>query len=360
MSFVPPGNLNTGNVTSNVPSSPTITHSTLLGFQWSGTGFSILVVAARLAIRLKTFRRLQIDDYLITTGAILNIAWCVLWTIIGNDLYASSHSDPAPTSSQHGANNSHNKESQHRMLANYILASYIVMWSCLWAVKSSFMAFFYGLRNRVRSQRILWWIVLVLIVASYIACIAMLNYQCQGNKASDSAKYCLSRGVLDQERRWSILKTTMDIVTDVSIVILSGNIVWRAQIPLKRKAVLTFFCSLTVFMVVIAVVRVVGTGDITRLQLWNSIEMTTAIFVACFASFRSLYSRSRSSRQDKEPTVSASDRAPAREHILVQSTFSMDVTSSEHPLWDRQPSTESQDVLWAEQKVPGTSTYISS
>ncbi|KAI1770227.1 hypothetical protein F4818DRAFT_446521 [Hypoxylon cercidicola] len=318
---------------------PGVSHLTLLGIQWSGTGFSILVVTARLAVRLKIFRKLQIDDYFIIAATILNIAWCITCTVIGRDLYAFVDSSRTPTSSQEDLF----KHSTRSLRGNLI--NYIIMWSCLWAIKFSFMAFFYGLGNRIKSQRILWWGVLAMIVASYAVSIGLLDYQCLGSPASDFSGI----SYVALHFAWSTL---------TGVVILSGNIVWRARIPLKKKLALTFFCSLTVFMVVIAIIRVTGTDDITWLQLCNSIEMTVAIFVACFASFRSLYSHSKSSRQDGGPTAFAL-RSPGREHIVVQSTFSTDVTSNEYSIRTQSPN-ESQDVLWADQKVSDTSTVISS
>lgn len=42
----------------------------------------------------------------------------------------------------------------------------------------------------------------------------------------------------------------MDISSDVLVVVVSGNIVWRASIPWKKKLMLSGICCLTVAMLV--------------------------------------------------------------------------------------------------------------
>ncbi|KAI0381479.1 hypothetical protein F5Y04DRAFT_255590 [Hypomontagnella monticulosa] len=64
-------------------------------------------------------------------------------------------------------------------------------------------------------------------------------------------------------------------------MIVSGNIVWRARIALKKKLALAFICSLTFVVIVISIIRLIrvaGTADISRLVLWNSLEMTIGKF----------------------------------------------------------------------------------
>lgn len=67
-----------------------------------------------------------------------------------------------------------------------------------------------------------------------------------------------------------------------TVVVLSANIVWRARIQWRKKVALGLICSLTVILVIVAIIRItiwsVGAfGDYSWLILLNSIEMTLGI-----------------------------------------------------------------------------------
>ena len=51
-------------------------------------------------------------------------------------------------------------------------------YSGLWAIKLSFMLFFKRLGRNVRRQNVLWWTILAVVVASWLACIGTIQYRC--------------------------------------------------------------------------------------------------------------------------------------------------------------------------------------
>ena len=59
------------------------------------------------------------------------------------------------------------------------LSSTVLFYTGLWAVKLSFLVFFRRLGNKVRNQKVLWWTVLGVTVATYIVCLGCYPYQCQ-------------------------------------------------------------------------------------------------------------------------------------------------------------------------------------
>ncbi|KAL4793873.1 hypothetical protein BDV19DRAFT_390854 [Aspergillus venezuelensis] len=65
--------------------------------------------------------------------------------------------------------------------------------------------------------------------------------------------------------------------------------------PLRKKLVLLILFSMTLLIMAVAIIRVAvntssdRTLDITWLNLWCSVEVATAIMVACVASFRQLF-----------------------------------------------------------------------
>lgn len=73
-------------------------------------------------------------------------------------------------------------------------------------------------------------------------------------------------------------------------------ILWRVSIPLRRKLLLVAIFSLTVIVMAVAIIRVAvvyrsytKNASLDWLFFWSSIEVATAIIVACLASFRQLF-----------------------------------------------------------------------
>ena len=51
-------------------------------------------------------------------------------------------------------------------------------YSGLWAIKLSFMLFFRRLGQNVTGQKYLWWTILVIVVASWLASLGTIHYRC--------------------------------------------------------------------------------------------------------------------------------------------------------------------------------------
>lgn len=62
-----------------------------------------------------------------------------------------------------------------------------------------------------------------------------------------------------------------------------SHVVWKSMLPLRKKLVLVAVCSMTVFMMICAIIRM-GLGlkerltDFSWFLLWNSVEMTLGTF----------------------------------------------------------------------------------
>ncbi|KAI1736964.1 hypothetical protein F4680DRAFT_235602 [Xylaria scruposa] len=282
-------------IDSDVLPPPSITRSSLLGTLWFGAAFTTISVTARLIIRRAILKRLQVEDYLVIVAVCLHVSSAILWTILGDNLYLTLDSVKNILDIQTFLDRS--GLSLHANLANYV-----IVWTGLWCVKLSFMAFFYGLGRHIKAQRYLWTSVLIFIVASYFVCIGVLDYRCLSSTGLNIISVCASQKTTDYEYTGARITAVLDIVTDALIVVVSGNIVWRVQITRRKKLALGAICSLTIFIIVVAIVRITGPPDQTWILLWSSIEMTTAIFVACIASFRTLYIQHKSSQPAKIPS----------------------------------------------------------
>lgn len=54
----------------------------------------------------------------------------------------------------------------------------VLFYSGLWAIKLSFMLFFRRLQQNVRNQKIVWWTILSIVVATWLACLGTIDYHC--------------------------------------------------------------------------------------------------------------------------------------------------------------------------------------
>lgn len=58
------------------------------------------------------------------------------------------------------------------------IATIILFYSSLWCVKLSFLIFFQRLGRNVQWQRVIWWSVFVVVIASYFSVIGTIEWHC--------------------------------------------------------------------------------------------------------------------------------------------------------------------------------------
>ncbi|MCJ1282375.1 hypothetical protein MMC26_001698 [Xylographa opegraphella] len=296
-----------------------VSQDTLLAVLWAGVAVSFCFFVFRIYVRMKVFHRVSVDDGFLLAAWIMSLGSASIWQAARKQLYlgvavASGESVALPT----------DFFSEMQTFLRSLLAAYLIQFTTLWSVKLSFLFFFRGLGRNVKRQRIIWWTAMAFVLASLAVCIGTLDYLCLASSVTYIIEYCESTRTVDMEYLALRLSTSLDILTDVSIILVSTNILWNIKINLRKKLALVGICSLTVFVIVVAIIRVVistkdDTLDLTWLILWGGVESSvgqssivvlssddprrngadcffhTAIIVACLASFRALYTRSENS-----------------------------------------------------------------
>ncbi|OCK82942.1 hypothetical protein K432DRAFT_274115, partial [Lepidopterella palustris CBS 459.81] len=260
---------------------------------WAGVIISSFFLIARIWIRIRILHRFQADDIFVISSWLLALANAAIWQAIWPQLYLTIDIGSGRLT-QYPANLIQQMETFLR--GNY--SAYVLSYTSLWSVKMSFLFFFRGLGEKIRSQRILWWCVLAFIVASYAVCIGTLDYICLFASGTDIIKKCSGHRAIWYEYITLRLATSLDVVTDFMIIVLSANIVMRVHIDLRKKLALLGICSLTAFIITITIVRVVVATDgkildLSWLILFQGAELSVAIIVACLATFRTLYTMSK-------------------------------------------------------------------
>jgi len=98
-----------------------------------------------------------------------------------------------------------------------------------------------------------------------------------------------------REEMYLYITAALDIFTDILIISLPIMLIPKVNISFKRKTLLGIALCLSIFMIVICIIRVTTCKlpnsiiDSTWLSLWQYIETNTAILMVSLTTFRSLY-----------------------------------------------------------------------
>jgi hypothetical protein len=132
-------------------------------------------------VRISVFGKLFVDDYffllalaiLISSAIVLHFMIPAMYTLV---LVQLGRVKPTSTILDTAT-----------LFMKYQLTTVILFWSCLWSVKGSFLAFFYGLTRNLKSQRIMWYAVTTFTVIAYIGCIISNELSCSSFNAGKSS-----------------------------------------------------------------------------------------------------------------------------------------------------------------------------
>ena len=121
---------------------------------------------------MKAFGRLFIDDALVFLAWLMLLTNTILWQVGRVALYqniavSTGKLNPPP-----------NFETETKRYLRNTVVIIIFFYSSLWAIKLSFLIFFKRLGQKVSRQRVLWWIVAVIVAASWFAVLGTIEYKC--------------------------------------------------------------------------------------------------------------------------------------------------------------------------------------
>ncbi|EPS31001.1 hypothetical protein PDE_05955 [Penicillium oxalicum 114-2] len=316
-----------------------IPESVFIGVLWALTGTAFVFVLFRLYVQLAYFHGLFIDDFLVILAWIIILTAAVIWQIYGRHLFQFNRVLSGQESLTLSA------LLQYHTFMHSLAPLQILFYTALWCIKFSFLSFFYRLSCRIKPL-CLWWVIVVVITAGiYIASVADIEYKCSFGGLEYVMEQCPRLSHIHYENRSFWANCAGDVVTDMMILSIPISVLWNAQITRRRKIVLLSIFSATIFIMVVAVIRVgVKTSldeqiDIAWLCFWSFVEVDAAILISCVASMRQLFI----SAQAK----STRERSTSNQNSLGRGVKSPPVVSSRV-----QPGRDGSDVLSSEGDVP--------
>ncbi|KAK6443509.1 hypothetical protein LTR95_000336 [Oleoguttula sp. CCFEE 5521] len=276
--------ITTGDQASRVP------YATLLSVTWVTSGLCVILVLTRLAIHLKFARRLHLDDGLAVLALCFLLANSVVTTLMAHPMYdiillSVGALDPAPDFMERST-----------FYLKCQFASTMLFWSCLWAVKSSFLAFFWRLTHQIPTLRRLWWVAMAVTVVSYIGCVITYPVSCTSFiLGACETPYNIHISLISL--RYS---TAVDISTDAMIMVIPILLTWRLQMSIQQKFGLAAVLSLGIITIVFSAIRIIVTNpgsavhpEISWLACFSALESGVAVVVVCLTSFRVLFTQMR-------------------------------------------------------------------
>lgn len=172
---------------------------------------AVILVIFRILARIKGFKRLFWDDFFVLVAVILHIVTGIIWqTVMAHDMYetVSVFAGLQPSGP--------NFLAQAHRYAKFSLASLLLFYSTLWAIKFSFLIFFRRLGKHVRRQEFLWWPIFGFTVASYLIILGVTPYRCLGGSITYLVEHCVSEAVLKSKRTIFLCCFIFDVFTDIA------------------------------------------------------------------------------------------------------------------------------------------------
>ena len=185
-----------------------------------------LFLIVRLIARATHFKRLYLDDALVTAAWLFTLAVAIDWQVVARYMYqffavSAGETLPPPTFFT----------DTETYLTNSVVAVFF-FYTSLWAVKLAFLSFFRRLSQNVSGQRILWWSVAIFTAASYFVCIGTIEYKCLANSMTYIIQHCSTPAAVNFQRVTLKANCALDVVTDymsVFIFLLLADLVLTAS-----------------------------------------------------------------------------------------------------------------------------------
>lgn len=124
-------------------------------------------------------------------------------------------------------------------------------------------------------------------------------------------EYCSIPSQIQNEVVYLQTSVAIDVFTDVLLVSIPIRLLWNLQMPLKKKVMLGSILSLSVFMVIIAIIRTTmaplpnGVLDTSWIVFWQGMEAVVAVLMVSLTAFRGLFGDTVAKRSARKKGASA-------------------------------------------------------
>ncbi|KAK4224840.1 hypothetical protein QBC38DRAFT_501902 [Podospora fimiseda] len=284
---------------------------------WTTAAVALLFVIVRIYARIRSSGQLFPDDIFVLLACVIVFITGSLWQWVARDMYILLEILAG------------NTQLLEQLLAsgklvaviNVHASNHVLHYACLTAIKLSVLLFFRRLGGyRVDTVRRIWWFLVGYVLIGLIITVACTPWKCFIKSPDKIIEFTMECNAPDyQEFVNNVYKvnTALDVSSDFFIMTVPVLLVWDLHIPLKKKLAFVGLFSMTIIVMVIAVVRLVGAFsdghiDPTFAFLWGSIEMCIATMISCLSSFPQLFISSKSNKPAYKPSETFIERVKNR------------------------------------------------
>ncbi|PVH99720.1 hypothetical protein DM02DRAFT_528465, partial [Periconia macrospinosa] len=253
-------------------------------------GVGMIVLCLRFVVRLRTvgFYGLQLDDlfaFLVMIISPPSIATAHFVYLKGSNVEASVfQTERALTQDEIYQ---YTVGSKLQFMAWYTYTAF------LWCLKGSMLAFFRRMTTNLWHARIVIWMSWACLVC-YIAIVFTLTFGCFPTQKNwqvypDPGLKCTFR------RQNFIVTTALNVITDAGLLSIPLPLLWKLQVPLRRKIGIGLLICSGFFVIAAAIIRVVLTLGAspsgTNINRWGVREAIVGIISVNSPILRPLFTR---------------------------------------------------------------------
>lgn len=168
----------------------------------------VALAVLRFSIRLLSFRRLFIEDYLMIFSLITLIALAAVLQHFLGDLYTALILRNDVTSL--------GPEDPDKLISALRTEGVAAILSTvgIWAIKFNFLWFFRGFGRQIKTYMVLWWISFILVTACGIAQLGIIPYRCIFRSLYSMMRECSVKSGSSHIYRVYEATVAIDIISD--------------------------------------------------------------------------------------------------------------------------------------------------
>ncbi|KAI0424153.1 hypothetical protein F5Y09DRAFT_325253 [Xylaria sp. FL1042] len=268
---------------------PIVSMRTFQGLLWGGFTLCIVAFGCRAYIRILCHRRFLVDDWFMLASLLLFLGNAILSQFKLDSVYIVANVQSGHLLPNADFPNIVQKNLQ--ALGIFFLVSYLG----IWLIKLGFFIFFYRLGNKITRYLVLWWIFLILSIASFGIIYGTGRFSCFFGSIEEISTVCATTGA-ERDKAIFKLSVALDVITDALILAFPLSVLWGTSISLKQKYVLSAVFSLVLLTIAVTIVRTSAYGganetvaSVPWVWFWLSVEWVVAFIAACIVSFRALF-----------------------------------------------------------------------
>ncbi|MCJ1405544.1 hypothetical protein MMC11_008772 [Xylographa trunciseda] len=253
---------------------------------WTLTIIALCFVVARVYSRIRLTNNMWFDDWFIVLTMALTISFTIIWTVYGQ-VGGCRHVYYLSTAQQ---------ESATRL--NWISQAFCIMAIAFGKVSVAFLILRLGPPDKFR--RYLLYFAAGSMTVLYIFESIITFAQCSPPRALwtfDLPAKCWPSKVLTIS---AITLSSYSALLDIVLPAIAVSIIWKLQMPLRKKIELSLILSTGLFACICACIKIsylpaletVGadfTWDTVALFIWNTVEINVVIIAACIPALRPVY-----------------------------------------------------------------------